>query len=494
MNSIIDADTSDRNRSLVFTLASLLLAILFGLVAVTGNLLVFSLAVALLLGMFFVTQPAMILWAILLMGLLAIGPAPLIEKSLDPRAAYPVQILAFYLMLVSIFKAATTPSIRKDTPAFIWALICFFVFAVLNSAAHWHTPMEFFGSIKRYFQMWGIIFALCWLGFDERQIHQWQSFFIIVALVQLPFALYEVVVWVPIREAMRGSFPGIVPIDVVGGTFGSTMYGGGASGEMSTFLIIVMAFLIARKMHKTLSTGRLILLTPGVLAPLFVGETKAVIVMLPLMFLVLYRREFLAKPHFAVMALIVGGLLTLGMGYAYLSVMQTTLDQMLTETVKYNLQEKGYGENYLNRTTVLTFWAEHQGFHDPISLVFGNGLGSAHEATEGHIEAHYPHYGIGMTAASTLLWDLGLFGCSLLATIFALAWHTAAHLYRESVEPLVKADANAIQAALSLFAFHLFYRLDLLETTSFQIVFACVLGYLAWLYRRHAASMARGVP
>jgi len=64
-------------------------------------------------------------------------------------------------------------------------------------------------------------------------------------------------------------------------------------------------------------------------------------------------------------------------------------------------------------------------------------------------------------------------------------------LYRESVNPIVRADANAIQAALSLFVFHLFYNSSLLEAVSFQIVFAAVLGYLAWLYRRHVDSMMR---
>ena len=56
---------------------------------------------------------------------------------------------------------------------------------------------------------------------------------------------------------------------------------------------------------------------------------------------------------------------------------------------------------YLNRTTVLTFWAEKQGGHDPISLVLGNGLGSSHTFAGGHVAMRYPNHGIGLTAAST---------------------------------------------------------------------------------------------
>jgi cbb3-type cytochrome oxidase subunit 3 len=36
--------------------------------------------------------------------------------------------------------------------------------------------------------------------------------------------------------------------------------------------------------------------------------------------------------------------------------------------------------------------------------------------------------------------------------------------------------------------------LALLETLSFQIVFTALLGYLAWLYRRHARSAAGSQP
>ena len=83
-----------------------------------------------------------------------------------------------------------------------------------------------------------------------------------------------------------------------------------------------------------------------------------------------------------------------------------------------------------------------------------------------------------------------MFGCGLLIAMFSCAWFAAGRLYRESINPIVRADANAIQAALSLFIFHLFYSPSLLEVLTFQIVFAAMLGYLAWLYRRHTASVA----
>jgi hypothetical protein len=487
------ASLSDRNRSLAVIAASLLMAILFGLVSTSTNLILISFAVALFIGVFLLNRPIWIVWIVLSTGLLVLGILPIYNDSLDSKAGWAISLLCFILMALAFFKSATTPDAREGTPAFIWLLLGFFAYTVLNSIVQCYSAEEFIGGFKRYFQLWGLLFGLCWIAFDDRPILLWRKFFVIVALVQLPFAIYELITLVPLREGLVESLPGMVPIDVVAGTFGANIYGGGNSGEMSTFLVIVLAFLLSQKMQKKLSLGRLALLIPWVLAPLFLGETKVVVVMLPLAFMVLYRRELVARPHYALIALAFGSLLAVCMGYAYMSVSHMSMDELIADTLRYNVYEAGYGSKLLNRTTVLTFWANQQGAHDPVSFVFGNGLGSSHQNQEGlggHIESRYPYYGVGLTGASVLLWETGVFGCGLLIAVFSCAWSAAGRLYRESISPIVRADANAIQAALTLFAFHLFYNSSLLEAVSFQIVFAAVLGYLAWLYRRHVASLA----
>ena len=138
-----------------------------------------------------------------------------------------------------------------------------------------------------------------------------------------------------------------------------------------------------------------------VVTPLFLGETKAVVILLPLMFLVLYRRVMITKPHYGVAGLLLGALLTAGSGYVYLSFSEKKVDDQIRDYLDYNVYKKGYGHNYLNRTTVLTFWAEKQGAHDPVSLVLGNGLGSSHTFAGGHVAMRYPNHGIGLTAASS---------------------------------------------------------------------------------------------
>ena len=471
-----------------------MLAVFFGLVAVTANTIIVALAAGLLIGILMLAMPIWSIWLILFSGLLVVGILPLWLDYLATKSVWGVSLLGFLLFLGATYKLLTTPGLARTTPAFIWAAVVFIVFVVINSIAQWYSAGEFLGGLKRYFQVWGLMFAMAWIVIDRTHFHKWKKLLLIAALTQLPFAIYELLVMVPKREALVTALPGLVPIDVVAGTFGASLYTGGANAEMATFLIIVFAFLLAHNREKILPGKYLVMLTLPVLAPLFMGDTKVVVILLPLMFLVLYRRELIARPHYGVLGLIVGGLLTVGAGYAYLALSQKNLDDFVAETLKYNVYQGGYGSYALNRTTVLSFWAEEQGAKDPVSFLFGNGLGSAQASSTivpGHVAQRYRGYGIGLTGTSTLLWETGVFGFGLFIVVLALAWRCAGRLRRFSGDPAVRADASAIQAALAIFAFYLFYRATLLDTLTFQTVFAALLGYLAWLHRQHLPATAQ---
>ncbi|SDW51761.1 hypothetical protein [Nitrosomonas oligotropha] len=475
----------------IIVLISALMAIMFGLFAVTANPIIISVAVALMIGVVLITKPVWILWLVLSLGLLVVGMLPLYFDSIASKAAWGVSLLGFLLMFIAFFGIATSPNKLKDTPAFVWIALFYLVYVLFDSLIQWDSAREFLSGFKRYFQVWGVLLALCWLNFDDRDMDRWRLFFLVTALTQLPFALYELIVFAPQLVSRWG----VGAVDVVAGTFGTSSEVGGANGEMVLFLIIVLAFLLARGMEKTLSVTRQILLIPVVLLPLFLGETKVVIILLPLMFLVLYRHKMITQLHYWLMGFFVTILITIAAGYYYLSLSDKPVDQQVEEILNYNFYEQGYGKDrILNRTTVLTFWFEQQGTHDPISFIFGNGLGSSHTATRGHIAKRYPTHGIDLTTASTILWETGIFGFSLFMAIFASAWHCAGQLRRGSTIPVVKADAAAIQAALVLFAVYVFYRAGLVELISIQIVFFATLGYLDWLYRKHNLHFVRHAP
>jgi hypothetical protein len=470
-------------------LVAAVLAVLFGLIAVTASPILVSLAAAMLVGFFLLAKPTWNIWFVLVLGLLVAGVIPIWADSLASKAVWGISILGFMLLGSALFSAASNQGAIRNTPGFVWITLIFILYTVFTTLIQFHSVGEFLGGFKRYFQVVGLLFALVWLPFQDKDIQRWRKFFLVVALFQLPWAVYELVRLVPLREGFRHLYPGLVPVDVIAGTFGANMTGGGANAEMATFLIVILAFLLAHLREKQVRFGKTILLLPFLVAPLLMGETKAVVVLLPIMFLTLYRRELLARPHYAIAGLLAGALLTVAAGYAYLQITKKTLDQQVAETLSYNVYEGGYGGNILNRTTVLTFWAEQQGLRNPVGAVLGNGLGSANDRTGGETSRRYPGYGIGLTAASTLLWEQGVVGTTLFLAILAFAWRAAMRVRRAEAAPLwARADAAAIQAVLPLFAFYLIYRSAMLDGLPFQIVFYCLLGYLAWLAKRFAAG------
>lgn len=467
------------------------LALFFGLVAVTANPIIIGVFVGMLVGAALMLRPTWMVWLILVAGLLVAGVVPIWAEGVASKAVWGISGLGFALMGAVFLSVATRQGAAANTPAFVWLALAFVLYSVFSTLVYWPSTYEILGGFKRYFQVTGLLFALAWLPVGERDVRRWRKFFILVALIQLPWAVYELVRLVPIREGFRYAYPGMVPIDVVAGTFGANMRSGGANAEMATFLIIVLAFLLAHLRQKTLGLGKLALLAPFVLMPLFMGETKVVVLLLPMMFLVLYRRELLARPHYALVGLVAGSLLTVAAGYAYLQVTEKPLERLVDETLRYNVYEKGHGGRALNRTTVLTFWGERQGLADPAGALLGHGLGTAHDDTGGEMSRRYAGYGIGLTAASSLLWEQGVLGTALFLAMLAFAWRAAGQMQRAGVAPpWARADAAAIQAALPIFAFYLAYRSSLLEILSFQIVFWLMLGYLAWLTRRYPSGTA----
>lgn len=477
--------------TIVLVFASLAAAVM-GLVAVTANPIIVAMGAACIFGPMLLLRPGWIVWMVIGLGLTVVGLVGLWAEGIGTKAAWGLSALSFLLLLLALFRAVTQPDVRRGSPAFVWLALAFIAFAMINGLAQSASVYEFAGGMKRYFQGMGVMFALAWLGFGETDMRRWKKFLLFVALIQLPFAVYELIHFVPIRQALQQAYPLMVPIDVVAGTFGSTLTAGGGSGSMAIFLIIVLGFFLTHFRENLLSARKLALIAPVVIAPLLISETKIVVVIVPMLFLGLYWREIVSRPHIGLAGLIVGALVTVAAGFAYLKMSKNlTLEQRIDNTLAYNIGDRGVGGQVLNRTSALIFWARQQGLHDPVSAVAGNGIGASHEVTGGHLAVRYAGYGIGLTAVSTLLWDQGLFGTALYLSILLSAWFAALRVRKHAKEPWVRADAAAIAAALPIQMLALMYNRSPLEGMAYQIFSSALLGYLAWLYKRQAVSPTR---
>ncbi|MDP2031010.1 MAG: hypothetical protein Q8K12_15345 [Thiobacillus sp.] len=474
---------------MLFGILAMVLSLFFGLLAVTASPILVGMAAGLVVGAFLLMKPDVLIWLILLLGL-AMGAFVSMLGPQFSKITWAVSILGFVLLALSLFNLAL-PGRSRGQPAFIWFGLAFLIAGLSTTLFQWYSTGEVIAGVKRLLQAYGLMFAFAALALSAREIGRFKKLLLVIALIQLPFALYEFIFLVALRGGLD---TGSASTDVVAGTFGANLEGGSPNSVMAIFLLITLGFLFARWKEKLLSTRSMVLLALPMLAVFFLGEVKSLFIMIPVAFLVLLKRDIPRRPGFFMLMSLFGVLFIVLLGYLYsVFIIQQSVEEIISDTLSYNVQERGYGNYYLNRLSVLEFWWTQQGWHDPVAFVFGHGLGSAFSAPSlvpGHIAMNWPNYGIDLTTASSLLWDTGVMGLSLYMLTLLAAWRACNVLQRDSNDGGVVADATAIQAAIALFVAFVFYNNTLVNHPSMEIILTCVLGYLAYLYRQHRLETA----
>ncbi|MEY4429965.1 MAG: hypothetical protein RLZZ182_2654, partial [Pseudomonadota bacterium] len=438
--------------SVTIALAALLLAPLLGMLAGTGNIMLAGGALGLLLVVALMSRPAVSIWVILVLplglsGFLALG------GGLAGKATWLVSVLSIILLLPSL----VTLFWERKAPAYIWWALGFMAYAVLVTVADGVGPKQLLAGFKRYFQGHGLMFALAVLTFSGALLQRWRRFFTLLAFAQLPMALFQLLVLVP----LRGGFSvGSEVTDVVAGTFGGSLVGGSNNSDLALFQITALGFMLALLKEGVMPRQGAWWKLLCVAAPLAMGETKVVVIMLPLCVAMVYLETLARKP---LQLLIVGTFttaITLALAQLYAQVlMDSSLELVVEDTIRYNFQEVGYGQYLLNRWTSLQFWWTSHPLSNLHTFLFGHGLSASYTSMmpgdSGTVAARYPGLGIDLTAVTAMLWDLGLFGLLLFVLVMALAiWH-ASQLAHRSRDARTRAEALGVRAGLVLILLYL---------------------------------------
>ncbi|HYN53301.1 MAG TPA: hypothetical protein VES38_01195 [Methylotenera sp.] len=457
------------------------MALLFGLIAATANPTFIGLAAGLVLGLFLLAAPKKTIGLVIALGLGTPALLDMAEHGFS-KALWAISMMALLLWIPGLLNLFDlNSSHKKHIPFFIWIAILFTLYAVITTVFKMHSIGELFGGFKRYFQVFGLMLALATLAITKKDFDQWLKLLLALALLQLPFALFERVILVP----MRGGFAelGGAATDVVAGTMGANLTTGSPNSIMVIFVLIAFGFIFSRWKAGVIRTSRMLLLSLILLLPLVLGETKVVVLMLPLMGLVLLRKYIIQNPvknlpmFFGIMVL------TAVFAYIYVyGILESTFAETFAGFLRYNLGSAGYGDLLLNRTTVMSFWWGLHGWHDPVSFLFGHGLGSSYDA--GHIAQRYPNYGINLTTVSTILWDLGLVGLVLYISIFITTWFQVSKVWQRTNNATVKADCLSIQVGIAFTLLFLLYSDSQVNLMVHEIIIAVLLGYAAFLYQQ----------
>ena len=415
-----------------------------GVLSAAGRPELTAIFIGLVIAALIFTSRNAVFWFVLIGALVVTGAAQLyLPGSRYIRYIVPLASAALLLHWLSdYFHAHQSGSRERALPvpgpvkwAFGFAFVAF-VSVLINLT----DPQVAFVGTKNYFQMWAFFLGVAFLRWGDSFPRRLVWGLLLIGLVQLPFALHQQLYLVPQRIGLGNQ---IVPADVVAGTFGASMLGGGANAAMAAFQIVVVGLLLALWKYGALSLARTVGFSLLLLTPLLFSQTKITVLYVPLMYLVIFHRDIVAKP---------GKFLLAGVGVAAVVAILMTALTVVTPSSRYktwselvdfvvssqtaSVSERREQGNYseLSRWTALTFWAREHVKANPAQTIAGHGLGASRESEGGLDLAHtlaeqkYPGLRIGLTAISSLLWDTGILGLIMVLGMFASAFLMAGDL------------------------------------------------------------------
>ena len=479
-------------RSDTFTVAAIVAAfvmagLLAGYVIASGQPIPIALTLGAIAGIAMLNALPLVLWLILPGVLLISGPLFMFVPALE-KAGWLFSILGFFLTgAAMLYPAVGRDRFARPLPAFVVMAILLMVFGLLSMLYSGGPLSEGVRAGKRYFQFFGVLFILAVVPFPPALIRGWLRFLIALAVVQLPFAVYQRFALVPLLEGK----PGVFPLDIVVGTMEGSLGGGGSSSVMVLLLVFVLSYLLAATREGILSIRWLLLLALVVTAPLPLGEVTIIAVLLPLAVITIYLDLIRSRPlRFLLVASFALALLATA-GWAFMAI-NAGPGQSVASTIEaiiaYNFGETGYfGGISLNRTSVYPYWLQQQSLSDPVSLLFGHGLGSSFggvsEPNPGHMDQTHARLFIGLTAASSVLWDLGLVGFLVFTGLFLSAARYASRLTSLARPGFDRAMCRALHAMALMLIVMFFYSNAPIALPSQQVLSALTLGLIAWRWR-----------
>ncbi|MEZ5728840.1 MAG: hypothetical protein R3E48_13070 [Burkholderiaceae bacterium] len=477
-----------------------LVAVIWGYVLALGRPNLIGAAIGVLLGLILLKFERLIIWIILVGTLLVSGPV-VAELPALSKLPWLFALLGFLMIGVAILYGALDRKVQPGKmPSFFYLAAIIPIYGVLSLFWSKGYLTEGIYGIKRYYQYWGLLLAFCIIPFSGETVRKWWKFLVALAVLQVPMALYQRLIIVPRLEGK----PGFIALDGVSGTFEVDRAGGGSSSIMVFFCLIIFAYVLSLYRTRTITFGNFALIAACCIAPLLLGETKIVIVFLPLTLIAVFGDWISSRPFMFLMLCVLMLLMVVGLLWLYLVVQVTdsremSLYERFQSIVSYNFGKAGHNRvGGLNRSTALTFWWSKHGAADPVAMMFGHGLGSSldGEAVSGFIERRYPGISVGLTTASTLLWDLGLVGLLMFLGMLFGATLAAIRLARKATLPHDVALCRALVASMFMQLVHVFYSNSQIGIVSFQVLVSVTMGLVAWRARTggwQAGSSARAV-
>lgn len=492
VRSAIGSGRSLRGWTAALLLGACVLGALMGAVAGLGSLLLLVPFAALLAGAFIAFGPVRgWIWLLVVLSLLFVGPALYFGHVDSARWVVPMVGIGLALpaLLVAFQPDDERLPVRSRTSWPHLLLIAFLAWAALSTAINRAAVGDWLGYVRYYLVIVPLVYLLARGAFDRVHWRWIWRFYVFSALAQAPVAILQNRVFAA-RQVRSAEW------DAVVGTFPGQAEGGGASAAMGTYLVIAIVFALCLWRARALRGIWVLAVLGAALTTLAFAEVKAVVLLIAIAVLMVFADQFRREPARAVVSVLVAGLLSAGLLSLYnrvhygnqVTMGQLTAPRSAMEAIRNQLdpdRESFYTGEMGRVASFVDWWRVNATLPTWPDALIGHGASSTQVSRINVGElAPQSRHPLNQTSTGVLLWETGIVGHLLLAAGMLAAAGMAWRLQRSHVDdPEHQALLRAAAVSLVLLAMTLPYKSFLFSTAPSQVLFAMLLGYVAWARR-----------
>lgn len=387
--------------------------------------------------------------------------------------------------------------------AILTLFVGFFVMVLVNTFLQSGVLVTIVG-LKNELALSLILFCLL-LGFcRESQVYRVLKSFYWIFYLQFPIILYQVLVIVPKRVAIKGPYE---KWDSVVGTFGGDPMAGGNTAAMGLLCLLVMLMKVSEFKHGVTSKKSVIFHVSAAFLLCILGEIKFVILLSPMLLAMVWLSTSYIKGmksfDLKMLLIIVAGAMVLITG-AILALAASYTSSIGADPTKgpfdVFIDSLGYifDPNYimesgeLGRMTTIFFWLNNSDLYGVSGMFFGYGLNATNHGSS--VSPGFLNIVLNVlldsTSLSMLLWETGLVGTVFFITLVVYIFKVTKPVGTFEPIQLNKEDIQLLSFQPALRAFiigcllSLPYSQILMLTPMLQFLFYFSLG--ASLVIRHS--------
>lgn len=485
-------DSVSLGGSIAWYLPALALATALGAATALGGKLMMVLSFGAMGGLALLFAPIqLVLGFFIVLTFLIVGPLTSIAGVKQATwAPYMIALVLLVRVPMEWYQVAKheqpDPSANRAVSPVLWAVGFYFVLVLLSVLANLPSPLQVLVGAKLYVFIWGVFFLLVVSAISPGCLQAVWKGMLAIAVLQLPFALYQRIFEVPRRYYAKGA----TALDAIVGTFPGTA-DGGANGSLAMFCVFAMALAISLWRNKMLSAGVTIAVVFASLASIALGETKVILVLFPLAFIVMNRRAILREPlRFlgmgALVLAVLGGVFALYRDASIAGQKGSTMEH-IERSFAYILDPNNIqADGEVGRFAALNLWYR-DGRRTPQTFLVGYGPGASQDSSigRGEVAARYAPLAINATTAAAMLWDIGVMGLVAFLLMLAIAFFEALKL--ASLPQIPAFHRSALEASalmMALVGVMVPYDSDVLTVPQFQVLFLLALFQVVYWHSR----------